>query len=161
MAKLLLNLNYYDEAGRVKPSSALLWVVVFLCRSLLILIMAVAIRQDGNMILRLFYPEEKYLYIGLAVSLPAFIGYLLIAFREKLAGKQQYWLFHLIKYLLFIACFSDFVYQCYLANLHYWQFSWTIAVILLADIWVGFFVLRDRHLRLFVEDWSRFDKPAI
>jgi hypothetical protein len=160
VAKLLLDLKYYDEEGRVKPSSVLWWVVAFLCRSLLILIMALAVRQDGNMLLRLFYPEEKYLYIGLAIALPALISYLLLAFREKLAKKAQYWVFHLIKSLLFFACLMDFIYQCYLANLHYWQFSWTIAIILILDVWIAYYVLMDRHLRLLVADWLRHDNPA-
>ncbi|KXI30634.1 DUF2919 domain-containing protein [Paraglaciecola hydrolytica] len=153
MTKLLLDLKHYDEAGRVKPSSALLLLMVFLCRSLLILVMALAAGQDSNALLRLFYPEEKYLYIGLAIALPAFISYVLIAFREKLSKTQLYWPFHLIKYFLFFACLLDFIYQCYLANLHYWQFSWAIATILILDMWFAYFVLKDRHLKVFVADW--------
>ncbi|WP_340678849.1 DUF2919 domain-containing protein [Paraglaciecola sp.] len=160
MAKLLLDLKYYDDAGRVKPASALLWVVVFLCRSLLILIMALAARNDSNTLLRLFYPEEKYLYIGLVIAAPAFVSYLLIAFREKLAKWSQYWSFYFIKMLLFVSCLLDFVYQCYLANMHYWQFSWAIAVILMLDMWIGFFIIKDRHLSVFVADWLRQDNPA-
>jgi hypothetical protein len=160
MTKLLLDLKYYDEEGRVKPSASLLWIVVFLCRSLLILIMALSVGQDSNVMLRMFYPDEKYLYIGMAIGLPAFISYVLIAFREKLANKAQFWSFYLIKSLLFIACLLDFIYQCYLANLHYWQFSWAIAAILMLDLWIGFFIIKDRHLRVFVADWLRKDNPA-
>lgn len=155
MARLLLDLKYYDEAGRVKPGSAVLCLLVFLCRNLFIFVIALSIGQDGDALLRLFYPKDFYLYLGMLIGVPALASYLIVVFREKLAKYAQLWPFHLIKYLLLSSCLLDLFYQCYLANMHYWQFSWPIAVFIVLDIWVAFFVVRDRHLSLLIADWVR------
>ena len=46
--KLLLPLKYYDDAGRVKPAVALYFCIVFLSRSLLILIGSISVRENGE-----------------------------------------------------------------------------------------------------------------
>lgn len=155
MSRLLLDLKYYDEAGRVKPGLAVLWLIVFLCRSLVICVIAVAAGKDSDAILRLFYPKEFYLYLGMIIGIPALASYLIMLFREKLTKNTQHWPFHLIKPLLLMSCLLDLVYQCYLANLLYWQFSWPIALFILLDIWGAFFIVKDHHLRVLIADWAR------
>ena len=155
MTRLLLDLKHYDEGGRVKPGAAVLWLLVFLCRSLWVFIIALSIGPDGDTLLRLFYPKDAYLYVGMLIGLPALAGYLIIAFREKLAKHAQLWPFYLIRYLLLSSCLLDLFYQCYLANRYHWQFSWPIAVFIVLNIWVAFFVFRDRHLRVLIADWVR------
>lgn len=160
MSRLLLDLKHYDDAGRVKPNVALVYCVVFLCRTLVIFVMWLASRQDSNTLLVWFYPEQKYLYVGMVIGLPALIAYLLIAFREKIARKQFLGVFSLIRYLLLCSCILDFIFQCYLANKHHWQFSWSTAVILLLDCLVAFYILRDKHLILLTCDWRYGDNEA-
>ena len=98
--KMLLPLEYYDDAGRVKPAVALYFCIVFLSRSLLILIGSVSVRENSEQLLALFYPEKQYLYISLAIAFPAFLALLLLGFREKIWLAEKLWMFSCIKPLL-------------------------------------------------------------
>ncbi|MFB1034159.1 MAG: DUF2919 family protein, partial [Sinobacterium sp.] len=95
--KLLLPLKYYDEAGRVKPATALYVCIAFLSRSLMILIGSVSVRENSDQLLALFYPEKQYLYISLAITFPAFMAILLLGFREKIWNADRCWMFTCIK----------------------------------------------------------------
>lgn len=160
MAKLLLELKYYDEAGRVKPASILVWCVLFLCRSMFLFALSFTLQQNSTELLSLFYPEKYYLYIAMLVALPAFAGYLLLAFRESLTKHHYYWPFYVIKPLFLLSCIFDIGLHYYLAKAHYWQFSWSIALSLLIDVLVCFYLIKDRHLSLLITDWSKALTPA-
>jgi hypothetical protein len=155
VAKLLLDLKYYDEEGRVKPSFILNFCVVFLCRSILLYGISFSLRQDSGQLLALFYSDKNTLYWGMIMSLPALLAYLLLAFREFLVKKHLFWAFHLIKPLFLFSCVLDIGLHYTLAKMHYWQFSWSIALSFLTDFLIGFYLLKDRHLRHFIDDWSK------
>lgn len=159
LAKLLLELKYYDEAGRVKPGFVFTWCALFLCRSVLLFALSLTLHNDGVQLLGFFYPEKKYLYVGMVIAAPAFIAYLLVAFRESLANQQQYWLFYLIKPLFLISCILDITLHYYLAKATFWQFSWTVALSLIIDVLLSYYFLKDRHLRLLIRDWAKTTIP--
>lgn len=159
MAKLLLELKYYDDAGRVKPAVILICCVVFLCRSMLLFANSFTLRQDNSDLLGLFYPEKHYLYLGMLLGLPALIAYLLIVFRETMVKRHYYWLFLCIKPLFLLSCILDIGLHYSLAKAHYWQFSWSIALSLLLDSLICFYLLKDRHLSLLISDWSKPSSP--
>lgn len=153
--KLLLPLKYYDEAGRVKPAAALYLCIVFLSRSLLILIGSVSVRENGEQLLALFYPEKGYLYISLAIAFPAFLALLLLGFREKIWNADRCWMFSFIKPLLILSVLADLGLHIMLASIAHWQFSWVIALTLLIDLLILYFLLQDKHTRLMLVDWKR------
>lgn len=154
MAKLLLELKYYDEAGRVKPASVLNWCVLFLCRSMVLFAISFTLQQNGTELLSLFYPEKTYLYLAILFSLPALLAYLLLSFREFITKKGQFWCFYLSKPLFLISILLDLCLHYYVAKAHYWQFSWSIALTLIVDVLLCFYMLKDRHLSLLISDWT-------
>jgi hypothetical protein len=153
--KLLLPLKYYDEAGRVKPALALYFCIGFLSRSLLILIGSVSVRENSDQLLALFYPEKQYLYISLAVAFPAFLGLLLLGFREKIWHANRCWMFSYVKPLLIFSVLADLGLHLMLANIVHWQFSWLIAFTLLLDSLVFYFLVKDKHTQMMLMDWKK------
>ena len=153
--KLLLPLKYYDDAGRVKPGISLYFCIVLLSRSLLILIGSVSVRDNGDQLLALFYPDKQYLYISIGIAFPAFVALFLLGFREKIWHAKNYWIFSCIKPLLIFSVLADLGLHIMLANKGHWQFSWVIAVTLLLDSLVFYFFLKDKHTQLMLMDWKK------
>jgi|TARA_B110000238_G_C16103855_1_gene429504 hypothetical protein len=153
--KLLLPLKYYDDAGRVKPPVALYFCIVFLSRSLIILVGSVSVRENGEQLLALFYPEEQYLYVSLAIAFPAFLALMCLGFKEKVWQKNQYWIFSCIKPLLIFSVLADFVLHIMLANIEQWKFSWVIALTLILDSLIFYFLIKDKHTQLMLFDWKK------
>lgn len=152
--KILLPLKYYDEAGRIKPAVSLYLCIGFLCRSLLVLIGSVSVRENGEQLLALFYSNKHYLYISLAIAVPPFLTLLLLGFREKIWKADRCWLFSYIKPLLIFSVLADLGLHITLAMAHHWQFSWVIAVTLMLDVLFFYFLLRDRHTQMMLTDWK-------
>ncbi|WP_339721527.1 DUF2919 domain-containing protein [uncultured Paraglaciecola sp.] len=153
--KILLPLKYYDEAGRVKPAVTLYICIGFLCRSLLVLIGSVTVRDNAEQLLALFYSNKHYLYISLAIAIPAFLTLLLLGFREKIWKADRCWMFSYIKPLLIFSVLADLALHIVLATTKHWQFSWVIAVTLILDSLLLFFLLRDKHTQLMLKDWKK------
>ena len=153
--KLLLPLKYYDEAGRVKPATALYVCIAFLSRSLMILIGSVSVRENSDQLLALFYPEKQYLYISLAITFPAFMAILLLGFREKIWNADKCWMFTCIKPLLIFSVLADLGLHIMLADIVHWQFSWLIAFTLLLDSLVLYFLVKDKHTKMMIVDWKK------
>jgi len=151
--KLLLPLDHYDEAGRVKPASSHYWLALYLSRSLLVALLALSDRQHSSELLRLIYPQQQYLFWGIGVGLPAVLGLLILSFREKLVTHRCVLLFTWLKPSFTAAALLDICLHLYLANLHLWQFSWVIALSLLFDLLSLLYIWRDKHLSLLVRDW--------
>ena len=146
-------LKYYDEAGRVIPAAALYWCLLFMCRSYLVFIAALSFRQDSSGLLALFYPDKGYLYASLLGAIPALVVLLIISFREKIRNRAYSGLFSLIKPLLLLTLLADIAFHIGMANKQYWEFSWLIALTLLADMLCLYFVGKDRHLSFMLKDW--------
>jgi hypothetical protein len=153
--KLLLPLKYYDDSGRVKPAVALYLCIAFLSRSLMILIGSVSVRENGDQLLALFYPEKQYLYISLAIAFPAFLALLLLGFREKIWEADRCWMFSCIKPLLLFSVLADLGLHILLANIGHWQFSWLIAFTLLLDSLTFYFLVKDKHTQMMLKDWKK------
>ena len=155
--KLLLPLKYYDDAGRVKPALAVYVCIAFLARSLLILIGSVSVRENSEQLLALFYPEKQYLYISLASAFPAFLAFLLLVFREKIWHTNRYWMFSCIKPFIVVSVLADLSLHIMLANAQHWQFSWVIAVILIIDPFIFYFLIKDKHTQMMLIDWKKIN----
>jgi hypothetical protein len=153
--KLLLPLKYYDDAGRVKPAVALYVCIAFLSRSLMILIGSVSVRENGDQLLALLYPEKQYLYISLAIAFPTFMALLLLGFREKIWKADRCWIFSCIKPLLIFSVLADLGLHIMLANIGHWQFSWLIAFTLLLDSLTFYFLVKDKHTQMMLMDWKK------
>ncbi len=152
--KLLLPLKYYDEAGRVKPALAVYVCILFLSRSLLIIVGSISVRENGEQLLGMFYPDKQYLYISLATATPAFAVLLLLGFREKIWNTNKCWIFTCIKPLLIFSVLTDLSLHTMMASLDRWQFSWVIAFTLLIDLLIFYYLIKDKHTKLMLIDWK-------
>lgn len=157
---MLLPLKYYDEAGRVKPSVGLYALIFFICRSILVFVAALSVREHSSELLSIFYPERDYLYLSLGIAFPSLMSLGILGFREKIWGANKIWLFLLIKPLLLCSILADLALHLTLANMQYWQFSWVIAITLLLDSLAVYFILTDKHTKLMLKDWQIPITPA-
>jgi hypothetical protein len=155
---MLLPLKHYDDSGRILPAGALYLCLLYLCRSYFVFIASLSFRQDSNALLAIFYPDTRYFTVSLLIALPAVLVLLVVSFREKFWIKGLCWPFKLVKPLMFVTLLADGVFHVVAARQQYWQFSWLIAITLLIDALCLFFVLKDRHLKLMLQDWLKPSK---
>jgi hypothetical protein len=45
-----------------------------------------------------------------------------------------------------------------LANIEHWQFSWLIAITLLLDSLVFYFLIKDKHTQMMLLDWKKLSQ---
>lgn len=153
--RLLLPLKYYDEAGRIKPSNALLICLWYMCRTYLVFVATFSYRQDSAGLLAFFYPHKSYFYGGLIIAVPALMVVLLVSFREKLFNTSFVILFKLIKPLMLMGLLLDVIFHVLVAQQQKWQFSWVVAISVLLDVLCMYYVARDKHLRMMTKDWAK------
>ncbi|MGS2720543.1 DUF2919 family protein [Paraglaciecola aestuariivivens] len=152
---MLLPLKYYDDAGRVKPAMGLYLLILYLCRSILVLIGALTMREYTDQLLAIVYPEQHFLYLSLLIALPALFTLFILGFREKIWLSGREWIFLLIKPLLALSILADLILHIVLANSQAWAFSWVLAASLLTDCLALFYIIKDQHIRLMVKDWRK------
>ncbi len=128
-------------------------MIGFLSRSLMVLIGSLTMRAHSSELLAMFYPLNRDLYLSLGIAFPAFICLLIVGFREKIWAKHRTGLFLLIKPLLFLSLLADLFLHVYFAHTQSWLFSWIIACTLLIDSLFIYFLLKDQHTKLMVQDW--------
>lgn len=155
MAKLLLPLQYYDEAGRIKPPRFFWWCGLLLAKSYFIFILSLSNFRDSDALLEVFYPRPSELYIGLGIGLSAVLAIAIVAYREKWWGSSWAMLCHLIKPLLLLAVIMDISHQIQLLLEHHWMFSWAVAFSVVLDSVLLYWILKSRHLKYMLKDWQR------
>ena len=153
----MLALKHYDEAGRILPAGAFYWCLLYLCRGYFVFIASLSFRQDSSALLTIFYPDKVYFYASLIIALPAFMVLAVVSFRERIWRRGYALAFKIVKPFLLVTLLADAVFHVAMARQQHWQFSWLIALTLLIDGFCMFFVMKDRHLKLMINDWT---KPA-
>ena len=152
--KLALPLNHYDEAGRIKPPVTFWLSSLFLARSYFIFVVALSFRQDSESLLKVFYPNQYELYVGFSIGAGAVIANVLVALREKWWNSNWDKIRYLIKPLILITLAMDLLYQFKNALDHHWQFIWTVAIFIVVDCILLYWLLKSRHFRLMIKDWK-------
>ena len=158
--RLILPLQHYDDAGRIKPSTSFWLLLLLLCRSYFVLIAALSYRQDSSFLLGLFYPDPRYFYWGLGIAVPALAVFVLCGFRDKLWQREIFAFVHLLKPLLFTSIAADMVLHLVMAKQQYWQFSWFIALTLLLDFALLLYLFSSKHVSYMLKDW-RYTSQAL
>jgi hypothetical protein len=64
-------------------------------------------------------------------------------------------MFSCIRPLLIFSVLADLVLHIVMANIKNWQFSWLIAITLLLDLLVFYFLIKDKHTLLMLVDWKK------
>jgi hypothetical protein len=151
--KLKLPLHKYDEAGRVKPPWLLFVCLCFMARGIVVFIASLSFRQDGGLLLSIFYPVKYQFYLSLLTAIPAILTLFFLGFRERIwkAGKGVVYigLPILLSYLLL----SDLFIQIYILRAQHFAFAWPTALSLLSVMLFCWYLLRSKHMRIMLADW--------
>ncbi len=88
--------NDYDQHGRLKLP-AFFWLVLLLqARTWVLFVAAGASREQGEALLRLFYPDSEMFWLGLLPGIPAVIAFLLSGRRGRWPRLWTAWRWVLI-----------------------------------------------------------------
>ncbi|MGF1749742.1 MULTISPECIES: DUF2919 domain-containing protein [Vibrio] len=133
----------YDKHGFLKAPIWLWLGWFFLVRAWVVFVVAGASRNEGVTILEYVYPDQKMLYIGLAMGLPIAIAMWLISLRKPestyINGLVNY-----LKPISLIVVAGQLIHTTYLVNLQHWGFSWTNAVTLVLLLWFAIYLVNSR-----------------
>lgn len=124
----------YDKEGYLKPSKIYYFIITYLLRGYLIIIMASSYGSDTNAILGAFYPNGKGLYLNLIIGIPALLALGILTYRSQLREKGKAHALKLVKPLLFLGLLADISVQIYnIAHIH-WRFEQVLASMLLFGV---------------------------
>lgn len=116
----------YDQRGQLKLP-VLFWCVLLLqARTWVLFVAAGASREQGEALLRLFYPDSEMFWLGLLPGIPAVIAFLLSGRRGRWPKLWLAW-----RWILIAA-------QC---GLLIWQITMTISEAALSGITLALMVL--------------------
>ncbi|MDA3132674.1 DUF2919 domain-containing protein [Atlantibacter subterranea] len=88
--------NDYDPHGRLKLP-VFFWLVLLLqARTWVLFVAAGASREQGEALLRLFYPDSEMFWLGLLPGIPAVLAFLLSGRRGRWPGLWMAWRWVLI-----------------------------------------------------------------
>ena len=151
--KLPLPLHKYDENGRVKPPLTLMLALVFLARSIVVFIASLSFREDGGLLLSLFYPDKYQFYLSLSSAIPALVLIFLIGFREKLWKGDKAKVFYLLPWLIGIVLCIDIILQFYIITKLHFVFSWPSAISLLVTMLIVWYLFLSASVKALFKDW--------
>jgi hypothetical protein len=151
--KIKLPLHKYDEAGRVKPPWLLFLCLCFLARGIVVFIASLSFRQDGGLLLSIFYPLKYQFYLSLLTAIPAIMTLLLLGFRERV-WKASLGNFYIgLPIVLGYLIISDVVIQLYILRAQYFAFAWPKALTLFSVLLLAWYLVASKHMRIMLADW--------
>jgi hypothetical protein len=151
--KIKLPLHKYDEAGRVKPPWLLFFCLCFLARGIVVFIASLSFRQDGGLLLSIFYPLKYQFYLSLLTAIPAIMTLLFLGFRERV-WKASLGNFYIgLPIVLGYLIISDVVIQLYILRAQYFAFAWPKALTLFCVLLLAWYLVTSKHMRIMLADW--------
>lgn len=144
--KDIMPMHYYDDEGRVKPPVFVNWIIAYLMRGFILIIIASSLGSDTNAILGVFYPNHSLLYAHLVISIPAFVAFYLVSNRKKLLDDGKNNLLKLLKPTLLLGLALDFVLHIYIAQVQHWQYSTAAALGMLLPIVFSYIIWRNKRV---------------
>ena len=151
--RLKLPLHKYDEAGRVKPPWLLFLCLCFMARGIVVFIASLSFRQDGGLLLSIFYPVKYQFYLSLLTAIPAIFTLLLLGFREKI-WKAELGLIYLgLPVILAYLLISDLLIQLYILRAQHFAFAWPTALTLFSVLLLAWYLATSKHIRIMLADW--------
>lgn len=119
----------------------------------IILVFALAIREQTTFLLALFYPSRLTLGLSLASGAPALLALVLISRREKQWQQQRFRWSHYILPSVTVSLLAQVSLQVWPLMAQFWQFQPVVAARMLASLCACYALLKSRHLRWMVSDW--------
>lgn len=118
--------NDYDAHGRLKLP-VIFWLVLLLqARTWVLFVAAGASREQGEALMRLFYPDSETFWLGLLPGIPAVLAFLLSGRRERWPKLWTAW-----RWILIAA-------QC---GLLIWQIAMAVSEAALSGVTLALMVL--------------------
>ncbi|NBD00004.1 DUF2919 family protein [Atlantibacter hermannii] len=118
--------NDYDPHGRLKLP-VFFWLVLLLqARTWVLFVAAGASREQGEALMRLFYPDSETFWLGLLPGIPAVLAFLLSGRRERWPKLWTAW-----RWILIAA-------QC---GLLIWQIAMAVSEAALSGVTLALMVL--------------------
>lgn len=152
--KLKLPLHKYDEAGRVKPPWLLFLCLCFLARGIVVFIASLSFRQDGGLLLSIFYPLKYQFYLSLLTAIPAIMTLLFVGFRERIWNAGKGALYLAVPVLLAYLIASDLIIQLYILREQHFAFAWPTALTLFSVLLFAWYLISSKHMRIMLSDWQ-------
>ncbi len=146
-------LGHYDESGRLKPPLFLYVLLFFLCRGLLVFVVALSMRDDSERMMTLFYPEKYDFYLSLLPAIPAFLILAMFSRRQAIWKKGKQMIFVGISYLLGTALLLDIALQLYVLNKLEYTFAISRASTLTFALIGTMYLLKSKHVKHLKKDW--------
>lgn len=145
MKRRLYALKYYTESGDLKFPPVLFYLLVFLSRTWILLILSLASSQTGSDILTLFYPDKAHFYSGLLVGLLPLIVFIVSGRRHAQdSWALKYWPYCF--YLLLFSIIGDLSLQLYYLYLDNFQYSISASLQLVIILWSCLYITKSKHL---------------
>lgn len=152
--QLKYSLSRYDEAGRLKPPVSLYLALMFACRTLLIIIVGVTLKENTDAFLRMFYPIPGFLFLSFIPTIFAVTTLFLIGKRYVLwAHVYKYkWVCH-IKLLALLALCMDAVVSFSVIYYSNFTYSWITSSSILITLTGIIYIVRSSYLQAMQNDW--------
>jgi hypothetical protein len=147
-------LHYYDDTGRLKPTLFVFFLLLFVCRGLIILIFSLSFREDSERILRFFYPEPYHFYLSLIPILPALFALYLVSRRTILWEKNKYKIFKLLPIIMAAALIADAAMQVQILWKIHFAFSLSHGVPLVICLLGLIYIVKSKYIKNLVNDWK-------
>lgn len=146
MKQRLYALQNYTESGDLKAPSILLYILLFLSRTWMLLIVSIVSQQTGNKLLSLFYPDKAHFYFGLVIgALPLIV--FLISGRRHAQDEWAIKCWPFCFYLILIGIIGDLSFQFYYLILQHFNYSSTASIQLVLTAWSLLYVVKSKQLR--------------
>jgi len=145
MKRRLYPLQHYSESGDLKSPPLLLYILLFLSRTWMLLIISVASFETGNKLLPIFYPDKLHFYLGLIIG---FLPIVIFAVSGRRHAQDKwalrFWPYCL--YLLIISAMGDLGFQLYYLYLEHFEYSITASIQLVITAWICIYFIKSKHL---------------
>ncbi len=154
-----LPLHRLNDYGWFKPSRWFYLCCLWLSRTWLLLVFASASRSSGSDLLALFYPNQTLFYLGLISGLPAILILWLQSMRHRYRWLWPQWRWGYGVMLLSVCI--DISIQCYQLISLPIGLSMTPAILLLGNVWCGWYLYKSPSSRLIFThqgDWQSSPK---
>ncbi|WP_372880654.1 DUF2919 domain-containing protein [Psychromonas sp.] len=142
----LYPLDYYTHSGNLKPPVLFNLVLIFLARTWGLLIISLLLRESGQTLLALFYPDKIHFYLGLVSgSMALWLFFLSGRDHDKHPWVAKLWR-NSYPFLL-LSIFIDLALQLYYLLSNHFQYSFAASVQLVFAVWILLYCLKSKHLR--------------
>jgi hypothetical protein len=146
MKQRLYALQNYTESGDLKTPALFSYILLFLSRTWMLLIVSIVSQQTGQKLLPLFYPEKIHFYYGLVLgTLPLIV--FLVSGRRHAQHRWAIKCWPICFYLILLSTIGDLVLQLYYLYLTHFSYSLTSSIQLVMVTWSLMFIVKSKQLK--------------